>query len=281
MKSRFAIFLIAFVTLGTTFTFATRWRLKALQTKLQLRAARYADYTARESQRLDKLRKTLARKRAEATDKNALLRLRAEVSDLRHNTSDVDELRTAIERLNAEIGSTNRFGKDTRPDPSKVRAYWPKDQIAYAGYMDETSAVQSCLWALTRGDMNAVLSAMDPAGLRDLARVSGPAEESEDDKAGTSAAAVAERNGRIEKLAESLAPVTGFYLVSDNILRKMGEVSAGRSADEHAVYKVFFAGEGTTRGIAMTKSLGEWKLTAIYLLGGTEEQPTYEMNLWP
>jgi hypothetical protein len=81
-------------------------------------------------------------------------------------------------------------------------------------------------------------------------------------------------------LTESLAPVTGFYVVSDNIISKMPGIRDAGSPDEYAVYKIYFAGEGATRGIALKKSQDEWKLTAIYALGGNGEEPTYKMNLW-
>ena len=185
-----------------------------------------------------------------------------------------------MEKLKQEVAAITNRSTAAGPDPSKVRAYWSKDEISFAGYADETSAVQSCLWAMSQGDENKIAEIMNPNSFKQLWRDSRP-DPSEADKNGTSPDAIAERRSKLHRLAESLAPVTGFYLVSDNLIEKMPEQKGYRTAQTDAVFQVYFAGDGATRGIWLTKSNGEWKFNQVVVLGGTGEKPSYNMTLWP
>ena len=195
--------------------------------------------------------------------------------------SDLNQLKAALENLKHEVApATNNVPNDPGPDPSKVRAYWSKDQLAFAGHADQSAALQSTLWALTRGDTNAIVSAIEPTAIKELWSYSTPT-PSEADLKGTSEAAITSMRSHFERLAESLRPVTGFYVISDNLIPKMPEMVWKRRAEDYAIYKVYFAGEGATRAISLKRSNDQWKLTGILVLDGTEDKPTYDMTLWP
>jgi hypothetical protein len=278
-RRNITVILIA-VAFSALVTAAFSWRARIAEAELRSRMASQADRLASESIRRVRLREALKKSAGASENKNALLRLRAEVADLRRGIADVNALKDGLEKLKQEVAATTNRPTDLGPDPSKVRAYWSKDEISFAGCSDQTSAVQSCLWAMSRGDENKITEVMDPSSIKQLWRDSRP-DPSEADKNGTSPDALAERRSNLHRLAESLAPVTGFYLVSDNLIEKMPEQKGYRTAQTDAVFKVYFAGDGATRAIWLTKSNGEWKLKDVVVLGGTEEKPSYNMTLWP
>ena len=49
----------------------------------------------------------------------------------------------------------------------------------------------------------------------------------------------------------------------------------------YQIYKIYFEGDGATRGLGFKKVGNELKFVAVYAIGGTDEHPTYEANLWP
>ena len=280
MKLKFAIFVFSCAALAAALTAAMMWRARLVEAELAVRMASGAERLQVASDRRDYLREALRRKSSEPIEeKNALLRLRADVSELRRGATDVD-LNDALDRLKREVAGRTNNATDPGPDPSKVRAYWAKDQMAFAGQASQPAAVQSALWALSGGDTNAIVSAMVPDIMKELATYSTP-NPTEKDRQGTSEAAIRAIHSRFETLAESLRPVTGFYLVSEDLIPKMPELVRNRHAEDYAIYKVYFAGEGATRGVFLKRFNDQWKLAGIYGLGGTEEQPRYEMTLWP
>src|ERR1035437_9321473 len=96
----------------------------------------------------------------------------------------------------------------TPPDPQTVQAYWPKAQLASAGYADPAAALQTALWAMSRGDPDALAASVTPEARSKLTREQwlkhGPPEEE---------LAAATRN-----IADSLSPSSGFYLVGQNLV---------------------------------------------------------------
>ena len=71
----------------------------------------------------------------------------------------MQQLRAANQQLLASPAAS-REPSSSPPDPSRVLAYWPKDQLAYAGYADPQSALKTFLWAATRGDVDPLLASM-------------------------------------------------------------------------------------------------------------------------
>ncbi|HUS33979.1 MAG TPA: hypothetical protein VM680_01385 [Verrucomicrobiae bacterium] len=279
MKLKFLTLTLLALAFGAALSTFLSWRAHIREDELRSQLAQRAKAQAAATAERDQLRDALNARQTALEHRGELLRLRAEVGELRHRISDVSALNAALENLKQEVAVKDPDSEDPGPDPSKVRAFWSRDQLAFAGHAEETAGLQSCLWALTRGDTNAIVAAIAPDCLKELWRLSKPTPTDEDIK-GTSAEAIAARQGAFARLAESLAPATGFYLISDNLLPKIPDMLAGRDPQAFRLYKVYFAGERTTRGVALKKVDGAWKLMGIYSLGGTDEQPTYEADLW-
>jgi hypothetical protein len=280
MRFKWLTLTLLALAFGAALTTLLHWRSHLRGLELHSRIKSQAGELAVATAERDQLRDAINARQKALEHKGELLRLRAEVGELRHGMSDVNALKAALENLKREVAAKDPDSEDPGPDPSKVRAYWSRDQLAFAGHAEETAGLQTCLWALTRGNTNAIMAAIDPDCLKGLWSVSKTA-PTEEDKNGTSPDAIAAKQGSFARLGESLAPATGFYLISDNLLPKMPEMLYGRDPQVFRMYKVYFAGERATRWIGIKKAAGAWKLMGIYSLGGTDEQPTYEANIWP
>jgi hypothetical protein len=167
-----------------------------------------------------------------------LLRLRGEMGRLRQAARDTEQLRAANQKLLA-APSNFKAPPPGPPDPAKVLAHWPKDQLAYAGYSDPQSALKTFLWAGSRGDVDSLFASMSlPADIIAQAR---------------SEQGIAE--GR--SVAESFAPYTGFYVIGQTT-----------PSPDHTILDVYFEGDGKTRKVALEKIGPEWKLKALEFASG-------------
>jgi hypothetical protein len=111
-----------------------------------------------ESQRLSNL---LARAGSPAlpdAQMRELLRLRGEVGVLRQQTNELVNVQTENSQLRSASNALPPRDP-TQPAPD----YLPRESWAFAGYADPDSALQSCLWAWSRGDPKAVMASITPA----------------------------------------------------------------------------------------------------------------------
>jgi hypothetical protein len=100
-----------------------------------------------------------------------LLRLRGELGQLRQTVSEIAKLRVANQQLlAARTNSAEPSRAPAPPDPQTVQAYWPKAQLALAGYADPASALQTALWAMSRGDADALAASVTPEARSKLNR---------------------------------------------------------------------------------------------------------------
>jgi hypothetical protein len=286
MKRKFLLSMLFVLALATTLSSFLLTRARSQEADLNARLERHAHALQAQLQRRDQLKQILSTLSPNDATKSALLKLRAEVADLRRSTTNLHALRTALTNLQNEIQTAQNSpptNSSAPPHPSKIRATWPKDQLTFAGYADETSALQSTLWAMSRGDLSAILSALapgnvqnvnDPTAFARLWRDSSP-NPSQADKDGTSPKAIKARDSNLQRLAASLRPVTAFHLVSDDISPRLDH------NPELKIYKIHFQGDGATRGLGFKKVGDELKFVSVYAIGGTDEHPTYESNLWP
>jgi hypothetical protein len=275
MKWKAASLIFAMLALSAVLTGWLKWRDRIAEDDLQARLRRQAgtliELTARHMRLSEELTNQTAQMKSTT---KALMLARGEMSQLRKDAADPERLRAALAEINQEA-EKNRLAQELIPasEPSQVLASWSKDQITFAGYAEPISAVQTALWAMSRNDPRAIESALAPETIEQLTRDAGPPDP---DPTGTSPRALAERRSKLQRLAASVTPASGFSLVSDDIVPRM----PGVNTNFH-IFKVFFEGEGATRGIQLSKIEDQWKLVGIVALGGTEEQPTYESSLWP
>ena len=93
-----------------------------------------------------------------------LLKLRNEVGQLRHTEAEKPRLQAA----NARLRTTAEQAAKQLTDAQALPNYWPKDQLAYAGYGDPESALKSMLAAMNNGDVSAWRTMLTPEALADL-----------------------------------------------------------------------------------------------------------------
>ena len=276
MKRKLLLCSLLVMTLATVMSAALQWRARSLEADFNARLKRDADAMASQRQRRAQLNESLSHH--SSTSQSELLKLRAEVAELRRSTTNLYALRTALDNLQTEAQSARRAAATNAPappDPSKIRASWSKDQITFAGYADENSALQSTLWAMSSGELSTMLAAFAPGAVTNLWRDANP-NPTAADKDGTSPDAIKGRDAKLQRLAASLRPVTAFHLVSDNVTPRIPNMNPA-----YQIYKVYFEGDGATRGLGFQKVGNELKFRAVHAIGGTDEHPTYEANLWP
>lgn len=123
--------------------------------------------------------------------------------------------------------------------PEHFLAYWPKNRLAFAGYADPVSALQTALWAGSRGDPDAVVASVTPEVKSELTKENWNDHGPPADELAASA----------KQIAVSLSPATGFYVVRQKL-----------TSEYEAVLEVYMDGRGETRKFTLKKINGEWKL---------------------
>jgi hypothetical protein len=213
---------------------------------VQQQAAQLAKLSA-ENDRLSNLVDHARTPTLPADQQRELLKLRGGIAQLRQTAKEMEQLRAANQQYSDSTPS--RASTDTstaRPDPATVLAYWPKDQLAPAGYADPQSALKTFLSALSHGDWESLfVSTALPAEAH--------AEFEEHIKT---------EHGRDEanKLAQTFAPYSAFYVVGQ------------RTPSENlAILDLFFEGDGKTRKVALQKIGQEWKFKSLGRPGQSDE----------
>ena len=82
-----------------------------------------------------------------------LLRLRGEAGVLRQQAKELETLRNE----NRQARAARVSGHQTQ-SAAATADYWPRDSWAFAGYASPEAALQSSLWAASKGDLKTVLS---------------------------------------------------------------------------------------------------------------------------
>jgi hypothetical protein len=164
-----------------------------------------------------------------------LLRLRKEVGELRQ----LEGKKAQLEATNARLREMERKSQETLARARALPNYWPKDQLAFAGYAEPASTVRSLLTALKNGDLNAMLDCFDPA-------VAAEMEASMQQDLGDAAA----RQAAFKTMVDGyLAGSDGFHIV-DQTMTNSNEVTIDLSYD----------GEGRVDKVVLKKTGNEWKL---------------------
>ena len=168
-----------------------------------------------------------------------LLRLRGEIGTLRLASNEMEALRARNGRLEEQL--TNP-APPVPPDPQKILAHWPKDQLSMAGYSDPVSAVRTVLWAISHNDPNAYFDSGTAYARKQLTR----------EQWNTHGPAAEELAGATQRFADSLQPASGFDVVGQS-----------SSADGKVTVQVYFEGEGRTRKFVMQQVAGDWKFDGL------------------
>lgn len=187
-----------------------------------------------------------------------LLKLRGEFIPLHQAAAETERLRTENEKLEAARAKAQEA---SMPDPSTVRAFWPKDQLAPAGYADPISALETTLWAMNRGDTNALWASVTKEAGNKLTRVGWNNRRSPG----------VELSNSTWIIEESLRPSKGFYVVGER-----------NPSPDWVILDVYFAGEGMTRKVGMKHVDGAWKFNALDRAGADGSDLTNGYGgMWP
>ncbi len=115
-----------------------------------------------------------------------------------------------------------------------ILAHWPKGQLAFAGYADPASALETALCAMSRGDINLPAASVTPEAKRRMTR---------EDWVGVEHGSPADEiAASTRSIADSLSPSGAFYLVSQKL-----------TPPDQAILDVYLGGEGNTRKFVLEK----------------------------
>jgi hypothetical protein len=190
-----------------------------------------------------------------------LLKLRGEIGLLRQNVAEATNLAARNALLAAALTNSQPSSEPISfPEGQTVLAHWPRDQLGFAGYADPAAALQTTLWAMAQGNTNVLVNSVTPEIRAKMLRQDwnqhGTVEEEIADSA--------------RKIADSLQPANGFYVVGERAV-----------APDQTVLDVFFDGEGRTRKFVMKNVGGEWKFAALGRAGAVDADVHSAFSAWP
>ena len=96
-----------------------------------------------------------------------LLRLRAEVSELRRQCADLKNVLNE-DRQPHTTPATNSVSSADTSQQVATPDYWPRNSWAFAGYATPDAALQSSIWSANKGDLKAILSSSTGDMLKEL-----------------------------------------------------------------------------------------------------------------
>jgi len=158
-----------------------------------------------------------------------LLRLRAEVSELRRQCADLKNVLNE-DRQPHTTPATNSVSSADTSQQVATPDYWPRNSWAFAGYATPDAALQSSIWSANKGDLKAVLSSSTGDMLKELQTDLATQSETEvsarvmDEIAGVQSIRVLDRTNQPDGTVLITATFTGKYDAHTGklILQKVG-----------------------------------------------------------
>lgn len=171
-----------------------------------------------------------------------LMKLRAEVADLRRHTNEVQKL----QRENAELKSTlvaaqsAAAAAEVKPlstGEARSALFFPRDTWAFAGFASPEDTLKSAAWAMSKGDLNTFLASLSPSHREQMERRwQGKSQEE----------ITAESRREMEK-------TTGYHILDKQIV-----------SEDEILLRVFAEGdEGDIRRMRMKRFGAEWKFDGV------------------
>ncbi|HEY3864046.1 MAG TPA: hypothetical protein VGO59_19415 [Verrucomicrobiae bacterium] len=171
-----------------------------------------------------------------------LLKLRDEIGRLRQNGKIKTQLQETNARLRAIAARSEKQLAEAQAEPN----YWPKDQLAYAGYSDPESSMKSMLAAMNSGDVASWRQSCTPEAIAQLTR--------EWQERGLTEA---QQDAEVKLMAGMLmSSASGFHII--------GEETA---APDEMTINLSFDGEGKARKFVLRKIGNEWKFHDLIMAG--------------
>jgi predicted phage gp36 major capsid-like protein len=170
------------------------------------------------------------------------LKLRGEFRDLRQTKIENARLETANARLRAEENRVAQQLAEARAAPN----YWPKEQLAPAGYAEPAAAMKSLLAAMSRGEVNSWRESCAPEALAKM-----------EDMWARRGLSESQREDEIKAMASALVSLSeGFHVIDQTAI----------SPDETMI-NLSFDGEGKARKFVLRKTGNEWKFEDLLVAG--------------
>ena len=172
-----------------------------------------------------------------------------ELAKLRSQAGRIRQLAAAQPRIQATNAQLRRIQSDREKHLAEAQAlpnYWPKDQLAFAGYATPDDALKSLLWTMQTGNLNSWQSNCTPEAVASL--------EQEWKKHGLPPE---EQESELKTMAAGLTGNSqGFHIVSEQT-----------PSAEQAVIDLSFDGEDTVRTFVLKKIGGDWKFHDLVFQG--------------
>ena len=255
----FATVLLASVAAPIAIVRRANLRLQETSGPLSEQSSRLAELTASNEQ-LTKQLADAASAGSGGQERSEILKLRNEIGQLRRAVDEVDKLRSNNSALHTARDQSNPAADANAPDPATVHAHWEKAQLGFAGYADPMAALQSALWAMSRGDPEKLAGSVTRDAFKKLTREGWNDRKSDVEEMADSA----------RDISASLGPAIAFSITTQK-----------PAGDDVAIIGVYFEGEGQTRRIAMKKVDGEWKLSKMGRAGDNDEDIQNGYSVWP
>lgn len=213
------------------------------QTELLQHQAEVAGRLSAENERLSNLVATVKSSNSLFREQlTELLNLRNEVGQLRRVKAEKPRLQADNAKLRARAEQTAKQLAEAQALPN----YWPKDQLAYAGYGDPESALKSILAAMNNGDVSAWRTMLTPEALAEM--------QKEMAKHGLSEA---QEEAQMKAIAATLvSPSAGFHILDETM-----------PTPDQAVINLSFDGEGVARKFVLKQVQNQWMFQDLLVAG--------------
>ncbi len=214
-----------------------RWgNRQAAQTEaLKEQAAQMAQATGEKARLSNLMAQVSTSKPISQEQLRDLLRLRNEVGQLR----ELQGQKAQLEATNARLREMEMRSQEVLARARALPNYWPKDQLAFAGYAEPEAAVRSLLAAQKNGDLKAMLDCFPPAIVTEME--ASMKKDFGDDPGAWPAAFKTMMDG-------FMAGADGFHII-DQTVTGSNEVTINLSFD----------GEGRAQKMLLRKMGNEWK----------------------
>jgi hypothetical protein len=195
------------------------------------------------SQIVDKLKNTRSLSHDEMME---LLKLRSNIGQTRQLVA----AKPGLEATNTVLRKEEAIRLEHLAQAQAATNYWPKDQLAYAGFAMPDDTMKTLLWTMASGNfnMNAWQSYCTPRAVADLQR--------EWKKDGLSPE---QQQAQFKAMADSFTSAAeGFHIVNKQL-----------PAPDEALIDLSFDGEDAVRTFVLKKIDGQWKLDDMRVAGQT------------
>jgi len=155
IANSFALALVAGLAIGLAAQREARIKAETEHTALEHQLETLRGIVAENAQLSDLVARASAPKSLPDDESGELLRLRADVSELRRQCADLGSVLNENRQVHT---APNRNSHTPVAEEIKTPDYWPRNSWVFAGYTTPDAALQSSLWAANNGDLKAVLA---------------------------------------------------------------------------------------------------------------------------